>query len=345
MKTPTTFAFVAFAGAALAGFGFAGTAAADEEVRLKIADSLPSTHFLATNGVNYFIEEVEKATDGRVKFDYFPGEQLGKARDMLDLTQNGVTDIGMVASAYASEKMPLSTVFELPGGFRSSCEGTLAYWELSQEGEFLAENEFDPNGVKMLFAYVNPPYQLFLNHAYESLDDLAGLKIRSASGPQDLMLRELGAAPVKTTAVEVYEALSRGTVDGLVFPPPTALVYEVEKFTQNVTQGENFGSVPVTYVISRSSWDAIPADLQEIILEVGERTTQRICEMTDEDVAESFEKFEAAGAKVIALSDADRERLEGVFETVSSDWIAKLEERGKPGEAAYEAFQAAVGGE
>ena len=317
---------------------FASVANAGDVVRLKIADSLPGNHFLAKNGVHYFIEEVEKGTDGRVVFDYFPGQQLGKARELLDLTQSGVTDIGMVASAYVSEKMPLSTVFELPGSFDSSCAGTMAYWKLGQDGEFFRENEFASLGVRMLFAYVNPPYQLFLNHDFTGLDDLSGLKIRSSSGPQDLMLRQLGAAPVRTTATEVYESLSRGTVDGMVFPPPTALVYETQKFTKFMTKGENFGSVPVTYVINEKSWAKVPADLQNIILKIGERTTRRICEMTDQDTAESFGKFQEAGAQIISLNDADSSRLRGIFDGVAQDWIKKLEDRGKPAKAAYDAF-------
>jgi len=342
MRLKDGFASLAIATAALATAALATTAKADDAIHLKIADSLPANHFLAKNGVHYFIEDVEKATNGKVVFDYFPGEQLGKARDMLDLTQNGVSDVGMVASAYASEKMPLSTVFELPGGFKSSCQGTLAYWKLSQEGQYFAENELKPNRVHLLFAYVNPPYQLFLNHDFQSLDDLDGLKIRSASGPQDLLLRKLGAAPVRTTAVEVYEALSRGTVDGLVFPPPTAIVYDVQNFTKNVTRGENFGSVPVAYVISDRSWRKLSPELQKTILAVGEKTTQRICQMTDDDVATSFEKLAAKGANVIHLSEADNEKLQGVFAAVSDDWIQKLEERGKPAKAAYQAFQQAV---
>ena len=37
-----------------------------------------------------FIEAVEKRTDGKVKIAHYPAEQLGKAKDLLRLTQSGV---------------------------------------------------------------------------------------------------------------------------------------------------------------------------------------------------------------------------------------------------------------
>jgi hypothetical protein len=46
---------------------------------------------------------------------HYPAQQLGKATDMLKLTQTGVADIGYVAPAYASDKMPVSEVAILPG--------------------------------------------------------------------------------------------------------------------------------------------------------------------------------------------------------------------------------------
>ncbi len=112
---------------------------AEEVIRLKVADSLPPSHFVAINGIKYFMQEVEAATKGRLTFDYYPSEQLGKTKDLLSLTQNAVTDIGMISSAYQSEKLPLSAVFELPGTFSSSCEGSMAFWKMGQYDGFLGK--------------------------------------------------------------------------------------------------------------------------------------------------------------------------------------------------------------
>ena len=42
-----------------------------------------------TQNVRLFVEEVKKATNRAVDFEYYPAEQLGKAKDLLTLTQIG----------------------------------------------------------------------------------------------------------------------------------------------------------------------------------------------------------------------------------------------------------------
>jgi TRAP-type C4-dicarboxylate transport system substrate-binding protein len=315
---------------------------AQEIVRLKVADNLPPTHFLASYGTKYFMEEVTKATGGRVAFDYFPSEQLGKARDLLTITQSGVADIGLVTPTYVSDKMPLSAVGELPGSFGSSCEGTLAFWRLARDG-FLAKNEFGPNGVRVMYAYVNPPYQVFLGkRELQTPADLQGLKLRSVGGAQDFMLKRMGAVPVRLTAPEVREALSRGTVDGMVFPVPTVLSYDIQGLIRSATQGENFGSATVTYMISEARWQKLPEAARAAMLEVGERTTRRACSLTDQDVEKSFARFREIGMKLVRFSPAEREALNKVFAAVADDWANSLEGRGRPALAALAAFREAL---
>ncbi len=195
----------------------------------------------------------------------------------------------------------------------------------------------------MLFAYVNPPYALFLGKKnLQSLKQIEGLKIRSGGGAQDIMLRMLGASPVRTTAVEVYESLARGTVDGIVFPPPTAVVYNLQAETKSVTEAENFGSIPVAFVINESHWRKIPEDLRKIIVEVGERTTRHLCKLTDEDVARSYQKFREANLEIVHLNAEDNAKLKSIFSSVKVDWINALEQRGKPAKAAIQAFDEAI---
>ena len=102
------------------------------QTALRVADSFPTGHYIAENQTKPWMEKVKELTGGKVSFQYFPAEQLGKAKDLLSLTQTGVVDIGYVAPAYASDKMPVSEVAMLPGAFAHSCQGTLAYWKLAR---------------------------------------------------------------------------------------------------------------------------------------------------------------------------------------------------------------------
>src|ERR1700710_2420471 len=134
----------------LAGSGFliATTvlAQAADPVKLRVADSFPKGHYLVKLILEPWMAEVTKRTNGAVTFEHFPAQQMGKATDMLALTQAGAVDIGSVAPSYQSDKMPLSEVAQLPGAFKTACEGTLAYWKLARGG-ILESQEYKPNRI------------------------------------------------------------------------------------------------------------------------------------------------------------------------------------------------------
>lgn len=129
-----------------------------------MADSFPQGHFVTRLGAHPWTEEVTKRTNGRVKFEYLPAQQLGKAADLPNLTRNGVADIGYVGMSYVSDKMPLSSVAQPPGSFNTACEDALAYWKLAK-GDTMAKNEFAPNKMRPLFVIVLEPYQFYTTNS------------------------------------------------------------------------------------------------------------------------------------------------------------------------------------
>src|SRR3546814_10459183 len=86
--------------------GMSSVANAADTITLRVADSFPTGHYIPDALTKPFMEEVERKTNNAVKFEYYPGQQLGKAKDMLSLTRSGVADIAYVAPSFDSDKMP-----------------------------------------------------------------------------------------------------------------------------------------------------------------------------------------------------------------------------------------------
>ena len=84
--------------AAAAALAWAGTAAQAQTITLRVADALPNGHIAHQFILRPFMEAVTKATSGQVVFQHFPAEQLGKAKDMLALTQTGVADMALTSA-------------------------------------------------------------------------------------------------------------------------------------------------------------------------------------------------------------------------------------------------------
>jgi TRAP-type C4-dicarboxylate transport system substrate-binding protein len=333
---PAFFAYIFL----IASTGFAQAA---DPVRLRVADSFPKGHYLVKLVLEPWMEEVKKRTNGAVTFEHYPAQQLGKAADMLKLTQTGVADIGYVAPAYVSDKMPVSEVAMLPGAFEHSCQGTLAYWKLARNG-VIAEQDYATNNIRLLLAVSLPQYRIFTVKApVKDVPDVTGLKLRSTGGAQDLTLRAIGSVPVRMAAPEAYESLSRGTMDGLLFPLESVVAYGADKLVKYSTDGLGFGSFIVSYSISESAWKKLSPEVQKAMIEVADEIIPSACKQVqkaDDETKKSLEatvRFETLPPEVSAKF---RDLLKGVARA----WSEGLDARGKRGRDALKEFDATVAG-
>lgn len=323
---------------ALATMGYAlWPAPARAQTQLRVADSLPAGHFFAERGMKFWVEEVRKHTNNAITLQHFPAEQLGKAKDMLQLAMSGVSDMSYVVPSYVSDKMPLMTVSELPGLARTSCQGTQAFLKLAHGG-VLAQRELDPNGIVILISTILEPYQIYASRPITSLADVGGLKLRTAGGAQAATVKALGGVPVNMAAPDTYDSLTRGTIDGVVFPTTSLLAYDLPGRLKAGTQDVSFGTVLLTYSMSKKRFQAFPKNVQEAMLEAGKKASLNVCEFLDANGASNRTKIEAAGVKHFTLSEADQRKLADASAAARSEWAAQLERRGLPGNAVLEAY-------
>jgi TRAP-type C4-dicarboxylate transport system substrate-binding protein len=311
--------------------------AAAQPTMLRVADSLPVGHFFAERGIKHWVAEVRKATNDAIDMQYFPAQQLGKAKDMLQLVMNGVADIAYVVPSYVSDKMPLMTVSELPGLASSSCQGTQAFMKLVRGG-VLDRKEMTPNGVVILFATVLEPYQVYANKAIQSLDGMKGLKLRTAGGAQAATIKAVGGVPISMAAPETYDSLARGTIDGVVFPSTSLLAYDLPSRLKSGTTGVSFGTVVLTYTMSQKRFKSFPDNVQKAMLAAGDATARNVCEFLDRSGAENRAKITAAGVTIFELNDADKKTLATASAEARKEWATQLDQRGKPATEVLEAY-------
>ena len=331
-------------GAALACvFAFVGGAAFAEPVKLRVADSFPAGHYIGEKITKVWMADATKRANGALAFEYYPSEQLGKAKDMLSLTTSGVVDIGYVAPSFVTDKLPLSGVAELPLNFSESCPGTRAYSKLVDQDGILAKRELGPAGVRVLFSLVLPPYQAFLGKkTIEGLKTLEGLKIRTSGAAKELAVRKLGATPIQMPTPEVYESLSRGTIDGMLFPFSSIYSYDLQGLLKSATVGENLGSFIVAYMISDRKWKTLSPEAQKALSEAGAAATEAACKIAQETEAADRDRLKALGVSLVEFNAADKAKVRADMAVVSGEWAANLDKRGKPGSDVLKAFEAAL---
>ncbi|HEU0083302.1 MAG TPA: TRAP transporter substrate-binding protein DctP [Bradyrhizobium sp.] len=314
-------------------------AQAADPVNLRVADSFPKGHFLVKLMLEPWMDGVRKRTGNAVTFEHYPAQQLGKAADMLKLTQTGVADIGYVAPGYVSDKMPVSEVAMLPGAFTHSCQGTLAYWKLAQSG-VIAEQDYVGNNIRLLLAVSLPQYRIFtVKQPVKDVADVKGLKLRSTGGAQDLTLRAIGAVPVRMAAPDAYESLSRGTMDGLLFPLESVVAYGADKLVKYATDGPGFGSFVVSYSISEAVWKKLTPEIRKAMVDAANEIIPAACEQVQRADETTRAKLEAAGVR---FEPVQADKFKDLMKGVAKTWADGLDSRGKRGSDALREFDAAV---
>jgi TRAP-type C4-dicarboxylate transport system substrate-binding protein len=322
----------------------AGPAGAqDKKLVLRVADQFPQGHFLPRYGIKPWMEQVTKATNGEVQFEYYPAEQLGKAKDLLSVVQNGVADVVLFAPSYASDKMPLTAALELPGMFTNSCQGSQTFTKLARPEGILGQQEYGPNGVRVLFAAVYPPYQMVsAKRKIDSPKDVEGMKLRILGGAMDLTIRRMKGVGVRMASPEAFEAISRGTLDGAIFSYGVTVNYNIP--TKYVTSGPGFGSAAAIFIVNENRWKQFPENIKKAMTEAGVEAGANLCAGMDTEEAADLEKLKAKGVTVVRWTGADKTTMDALLADVARDWATEVDKRGRPGSDVLKAVREARDG-
>lgn len=312
---------------------------AQEKIKLKMADWMSLSHYTVENAAKPFMDKVTELSRGNIEIQYFPAEQLGKAKDILGLVQSGVVDIADISPAYITEKFPMSGVAELPAMFKTSCEGTYAYASLAKDGGILASQEFKPNGVRVLVSIAYAPYKvLTVNKPIATVKDFTGVKLRTAGGAMDLTANKLNAISVRMPGPDVLASLSRGTLDGVLFPLQSVKVFDLQTAAKHMTTDVSLGSFITVYAISEKTWARLPADARAALTTAGEYTTKHHCEYVDNAEPKVIEELEKDGVKANHMAPGELAALDNKLKSVQAEWAATMDKRNRPGTAVLNDF-------
>ena len=160
-------------------------------------------------------EEIERKSEGRVAVQVFPAMQLGgKPSDLYGQARDGVVDIIWTVPGYSPGRFPLTEVFELPfvaAGAEATSQALTEFYRKWMRDEY---EDTHP----LVFHATAPTHVHTTRKPIRTLEDFKGLKIRTPSRIGGETLAAFGAIPIGMPIPAVYEALSRGVVEGTAIP-------------------------------------------------------------------------------------------------------------------------------
>jgi TRAP-type transport system periplasmic protein len=182
-------------GAALAVMSWPAAA----QTTLTMSSWVSPSHLLTKDVLAVWGQQVEKATNGRVKLQMLP-KHPSAAPGTFDAVRDDLVDVSYVTASYTPARHVLPLIAELPGGGATSVINSVAYsrihWKyLQQAGEY--------KGVKLLAVFTHGPGQMFnTKRPITKVEDLAS----SRSSPSSSGARILRAAQLRRRRRHVLPA-------------------------------------------------------------------------------------------------------------------------------------------
>src|SRR5215510_13447497 len=313
-------------GAALAVMSWPAAA----QTTLTMSSWVSPSHLLTKDVLAVWGQQVEKATNGRVKLHMLP-KHPSAPPGTFDAVRDDLVDVSYVTASYTPARHVLPLIAELPGGGATSVINSVAYsrihWKyLQQAGEY--------KGVKLLAVFTHGPGQMFnTKRPINKVEDLAGMKIRTGGGVAEEMARALGASAFVKPAPESYELLSSGVADGTFFPLESIISFKLGSVIKYATlfPGGFYGSA-FGFFMNEERWNKLSKEDQEAIMSVsGEALARLAGKAWDAADRAAYEEMKKVG---IQITEASPELIQGVKERaklIEDEWVKNASAKGLDG--------------
>ena len=277
--------------------------------------------------LQHYADWVNEQTDGRVIIRLYPDEKLGDNTDMAQQLVTGELDAMMMPQGVEATYAPKIATLGLPFLF-TSYEQAWAVTEDEEVAEGLTQGLEDYNMIQLAF-WENGMRQITNSvREVKTPDDVNGLKIRIPDDAMtDAIFSELGASTTKFAWSKTYDALKQGTFDGQENPVANIYASKINEVNSYMTL-TNHKYESKNLVFSLSTWNKLPEDIQEVLLEGAKTFGQEHRNAVAADEEKQIEELEKAGMTVI--KDPDIEAFKTATREVYTDfelqneWTANL---------------------
>jgi TRAP-type C4-dicarboxylate transport system substrate-binding protein len=295
-------------------------------INLTYSIFFPPTHGQCQAAMSW-AKEIETRTNGQVKIQIFPTGTLTKPQQCYDGVVNGISDIGMSVFAYTRGRFPVMEALDLPLGYPS---GLVASRTANEYYQKYQPKELDD--VKVLYLHGHGPGLLHTKKPVQSIEEMAGLKIRS-TGLSARIVETLGGVPVAMPQNAAYEALQKGVVEGTFAPMETLKGWKQAEVIKYTTDSKSVGYTTAMYVVmNKDKWRKLPADVQQVFDAVSKEWIDVHGETWDKDDAAGREFTLSLDNQILALSDSENARWKAAVQPIIDSFATTATQKGLPGD-------------
>lgn len=274
----------------------------------------------------WYLDELEKRTNGEVKIRRYWSGSLNKVGEHLSAVRDGTSEMTLISPGYYQAELPVTRGLEWY--FRMNYADAL-----QRVCRHVYEN-FDPlraeweqrHRSKVLY-WTNWNYApLILREPINSLEELKGKRIRGYGVATDV-IEALGGTAIPMAAPEVYPALERGILDGVYgFDFVTAVAYKLHEIAPNFYDIGDGPHAPAATVMNKKVYDGLPDDVRQVSDEiVGEIYDGKFTEIYEDVLGRYVEKATSEGVTLNTISDEEKQMARDLVQPAQvNKWIENV---------------------
>jgi TRAP-type transport system periplasmic protein len=254
---------------------------------------------------------VEQQSGGTLKIrPSWSGALLSSEMSMEEL-RHGVADVGLITPIYVKGGTHL---IRIQSGFYSGADSfeaqTALYRCIASTNPEIAR---ELTGLKVLAVQGGSlPGIVTRDRPVNTLADLKGLRLRA---PTELLtvLGSLGADPVNMPMAEVYSAMSKGVIDGVVAPADTfRAMHFAEVAAHFNTIAVPRGAYPAR-AMSIARWNRLTAQQREVLEAAVPVWEAALAREVRAALAKGMDEARAKGVRIVAMPLSEQARFDALY--------------------------------
>ena len=202
-------------------------------------------------------------TNGRMRVNVYPSEQLGKEVEIIRGINAGIADMTITAGTL-QKWSPIAAFTDMPFLLRDTLH--LQKMVNGEIGQRIEQTILEETGLRVLCYFQRGPRYLTSNRPIQHPDDLRSMIIRIPNVPSYVVAwQALGAKPTPMAFSEVFTSLQQGTVEAQENPMAmisSANFSEVQEYLNLTAHVISW----IYVVIGEKQFQSLPDDLKEILL-------------------------------------------------------------------------------
>ena len=299
------------------------TAAAHAQTRWDLPSGYGANTFQVQN-LQWFADEVDKASSGKLKITVHAGASLFKANEIKRAVQSAQTPIGEFIVSGAANDNPLYGLDSIPFLATSYADAK----KLNDSSRPALERLVGSQGMKLLYAVPWPPQGLYSAKPVASVADLRGTRMRAYNPATSKIAELVGAVPVTVQLAELPAALATGAVNNFLTSSASGVdskLYEHVKYFYDVNAWLPRNIV----VVNLKLFDALDKAAQEAVLKSAASAEARGWRISEQKDAEYLKELAAKGMKLEPTPEVLKRELKAVGERMTADWLLTAGAEGK----------------